>query len=324
MAISSRKLLPERPLSSNYTDPCVVFCDPTKNDSGFCPPPCLGICPSTCPLPPEPKTIDRPHPNKLHNHSPLLISMIVILASTFLLVVFYVIYTKFASRRRAIVSPGNRNHDHHHDFADEEQGPMVDNPIWYIATVGLQPSIINSISVCKFRKSDGLVEGTDCAVCLNEFQEDESLRLLPKCNHAFHIPCIDTWLRSRTNCPVCRAPIISNAADSSPLLSTSVESSSSLENSHVGGLEIGGSLGRSSRIRHSGEEGDLMRKSIRRTVSVDFDDLPNCQLVKLGEKCGEAGVQGDSSSSSSSIVKKEVSSLKRSMSCSGKIFSPKV
>ncbi|KAF1001522.1 hypothetical protein AG4045_000284, partial [Apium graveolens] len=52
--------------------------------------------------------------------------------------------------------------------------------------------------------------GTDCSVCLTEFQDDETLRLLPKCNHAFHIPCIDTWLRSHTTCPLCRAGIVPN------------------------------------------------------------------------------------------------------------------
>nr|GMC87740.1 RING-H2 finger protein ATL54 [Ipomoea batatas] len=77
-------------------------------------------------------------------------------------------------------------------------------------TVGLQSSIINAIAVCKYKRGEGLVEGTECAVCLNEFQDDETLRLLPKCNHAFHIPCIDTWLRSHTNCPLCRAGIVSN------------------------------------------------------------------------------------------------------------------
>nr|GMC78527.1 calmodulin-like protein 11 [Ipomoea batatas] len=96
------------------------------------------------------------------------------------------------------------------DFVDDDHALTVDHPIWYIRTVGLQSSIINAIAVCKYKRGEGLVEGTECAVCLNEFQDDETLRLLPKCNHAFHIPCIDTWLRSHTNCPLCRAGIVSN------------------------------------------------------------------------------------------------------------------
>lgn len=95
------------------------------------------------------------------------------------------------------------------EFLDQNHGPVIDHPIWYINTIGLQPSVINSITMVKYNKGGSLIEGTDCSVCLNEFQEDETLRLLPKCNHAFHIPCIDTWLRSHINCPLCRAGILS-------------------------------------------------------------------------------------------------------------------
>ncbi|XP_075652923.1 uncharacterized protein LOC142623401 [Castanea sativa] len=104
--------------------------------------------------------------------------------------------------------------DTQEDFFDEDREPVIDHPIWYINTVGLQQSIIDSITLCKYRKDEGLIDGTECSVCLSEFEEDESLRLLPKCSHAFHVPCIDTWLRSHKNCPLCRAPIVSDSAGS--------------------------------------------------------------------------------------------------------------
>lgn len=56
-----------------------------------------------------------------------------------------------------------------------------------------------------------VVEGTDCSVCLSELEENESLRLLPKCSHAFHVPCIDTWLKSHSSCPLCRSNIAAPA-----------------------------------------------------------------------------------------------------------------
>lgn len=65
----------------------------------------------------------------------------------------------------------------------------------------------------KFSKDGGVVEGSDCSVCLSEFEADETLRLLPNCKHAFHVSCIDTWLRSHTNCPLCRAGIVNNTVD---------------------------------------------------------------------------------------------------------------
>ncbi|CAN4092402.1 unnamed protein product [Withania somnifera] len=51
----------------------------------------------------------------------------------------------------------------------------------------------------------------ECAICLNEFEDDETLRLLPKCSHVFHPNCIDTWLLSHITCPVCRANLIPNS-----------------------------------------------------------------------------------------------------------------
>lgn len=47
----------------------------------------------------------------------------------------------------------------------------------------------------------------ECAVCLNEFEDDETLRLIPKCDHVFHPECIDAWLESHDTCPVCRADL---------------------------------------------------------------------------------------------------------------------
>ncbi|KZV23412.1 ring finger protein [Dorcoceras hygrometricum] len=54
----------------------------------------------------------------------------------------------------------------------------------------------------------GLKEHFDCAVCLCEFSEQDKLRLLPSCSHAFHIDCIDTWLLSNSTCPLCRGVIL--------------------------------------------------------------------------------------------------------------------
>lgn len=53
----------------------------------------------------------------------------------------------------------------------------------------------------------GLKEPFDCAVCLCEFAEQDKLRLLPMCSHAFHIHCIDTWLLSNSTCPLCRGTL---------------------------------------------------------------------------------------------------------------------
>ncbi|KAL1084298.1 hypothetical protein V6Z11_D09G255100 [Gossypium hirsutum] len=73
---------------------------------------------------------------------------------------------------------------------------------------GLDESVIRKIPIFQF-KNEG--ESCECAVCLNEFNQDEKLRIIPNCSHVFHIDCIDAWLQNNANCPLCRTSIcISN------------------------------------------------------------------------------------------------------------------
>ncbi|KAK6779303.1 hypothetical protein RDI58_021487 [Solanum bulbocastanum] len=44
-----------------------------------------------------------------------------------------------------------------------------------------------------------------CSICLAEFLEGDEVRVLSQCMHIFHVPCINVWLHSHRNCPLCRA-----------------------------------------------------------------------------------------------------------------------
>ncbi|XP_062080515.1 RING-H2 finger protein ATL16-like [Humulus lupulus] len=70
---------------------------------------------------------------------------------------------------------------------------------------GLDESVIREIPTFQFKEDYTSVFG--CVVCLNEFQVHETLRVLPNCNHAFHLDCIDIWLQKNANCPLCRTNI---------------------------------------------------------------------------------------------------------------------
>jgi len=73
-------------------------------------------------------------------------------------------------------------------------------------TRGLERDVIESFPV--FTYTAATRETLDCVVCLLEFEDNEQLRLLPNCNHAFHPECIDMWLLSHTTCPVCRKSLV--------------------------------------------------------------------------------------------------------------------
>ncbi|KAF8101678.1 hypothetical protein N665_0201s0005 [Sinapis alba] len=50
--------------------------------------------------------------------------------------------------------------------------------------------------------------GVECAVCLCEFEDEETLRLMPPCCHVFHADCVDVWLSEHSTCPLCRADLL--------------------------------------------------------------------------------------------------------------------
>ncbi|KAJ9179483.1 hypothetical protein P3X46_011266 [Hevea brasiliensis] len=68
---------------------------------------------------------------------------------------------------------------------------------------GLDLSVLRSLPVVIFQSKD-FKDGLECAVCLSEVAEGEKTRLLPKCNHGFHVDCIDMWFQSHSTCPLCR------------------------------------------------------------------------------------------------------------------------
>ncbi|XP_074581123.1 RING-H2 finger protein ATL1-like [Curcuma longa] len=141
---------------------------------------------SSPPLPPPP-------PPQIASFPILFISVAGILATSILLLTCYVFVIKCSlnehhSRRR------RWGHGHSASLS-----PAADQ------LGGVAESTIREIPTLRYRQLS--VGAAECAVCLSEFREQERIRLLPSCRHVFHIDCIDTWLQSNSNCPLCRGSI---------------------------------------------------------------------------------------------------------------------
>ncbi|KAF2291597.1 hypothetical protein GH714_026013 [Hevea brasiliensis] len=301
MAKKHRKLFPALS-ATNQTGDCPDFCDPA------CPYNCYPYADyyylSPSPPPPPPSLLPPEH-----HLSPYVIIIVALLASFFLVVSYYVIIAKscpgWCSSRNNRQPQGEAD-NMDEEFLDENQ---VDHPIWFITTAGLQQSIINSITVCKYKKGEGLIEGTECSVCLSEFQQDETLRLLPKCNHAFHISCIDTWLRSHTNCPLCRAHIVNDPV-TTPLILVNQNADNQntvvrtpMDDSEVDG-ESGNSQERNEQNRAGTEVGgEIVHVGNERIMKEDINSTENGDIEKIYES-------GDDFQ----IAKSEIQPVRRSVS----------
>lgn len=54
-------------------------------------------------------------------------------------------------------------------------------------------------------------EDARCSICLDDYEDRETLRVMPACLHNFHLTCIDVWLEMHSTCPICRLPLNSIA-----------------------------------------------------------------------------------------------------------------
>ncbi|KAL4561408.1 hypothetical protein LXL04_033574 [Taraxacum kok-saghyz] len=126
-------------------------------------------------------------------------SAIIVSASIYLLLRFISrrcsrTVTSFSTAENAVSDSRNENETHHHVICIDNDG-------------------VESLPLFTFSSLTGNIAGGDCAVCLSKFEAVDQLRLLPLCCHAFHVECIDAWLKSNQTCPLCRSTVNPTEAD---------------------------------------------------------------------------------------------------------------
>ncbi|RRT40367.1 hypothetical protein B296_00058575, partial [Ensete ventricosum] len=243
------------------------------------------------------------------DHPTLLPALPIALASLLTAAGIAILLTIFIYRRRrrrlAAASTATATATAEDPGPFENGGGEVEHHVWYIRTTGLDESTIGAITAWAYKAADGVLgdSPTDCAVCLSEFHDGELLRLLPKCGHAFHVGCIDTWLRSHVNCPLCRAPIVAptsapSGADPGTTFSSALSSpafsldgldpnsipSAVLDSNRIDGRQLGSGQGV---LEVERESEDL---ELRAAVPIVTDHIPNSEL-RLPSNIGEQGLE---------------------------------
>ncbi|KAE8683304.1 putative Flavonol synthase/flavanone 3-hydroxylase [Hibiscus syriacus] len=138
-----------------------------------------------------------------HKFNPSMEIVIVVLLTAFFFMGFFSVYIRQCADRRSRGGNWDWDWDGTVNFGRRSRRSMR----------GLDPSVIDSFPTFLYSTVKGFKMGKDtleCAVCLNEFEDDETLRMIPTCCHVFHPGCIDAWLSSHSTCPVCRANLVPN------------------------------------------------------------------------------------------------------------------
>ena len=53
-------------------------------------------------------------------------------------------------------------------------------------------------------------EDKECIICMDAFLEGIQITSYPMCNHKYHQTCLMEWLKTKTNCPMCRRGVRSS------------------------------------------------------------------------------------------------------------------
>ncbi|KAL6185461.1 hypothetical protein ACLB2K_041594 [Fragaria x ananassa] len=187
--------------------------------------------------------------------------------------------------------------------------------LFHLHDAGVDQSFIDTLPVFNYKAIIGLKNPFDCAVCLCEFEPEDKLRLLPKCSHAFHMECIDTWLLSHSTCPLCRSTLLPEFSQNntcSPIVL--VLESGSVENSreiNVSGRDHLAAVGRTGSVlgpnSHLGLHGDVelgvsqhksceivTKNEVNPNPAVAVDQEEKVVQVKLGKFRNVDGGEGSS------------------------------
>ncbi|PWA91407.1 zinc finger, RING/FYVE/PHD-type [Artemisia annua] len=144
--------------------------------------------------------------SKSTNQFPILaIAALCIVATAFLLVTYYFFVTRgcFHWQQMNVLRRFSLSRER---YNPDPLSSTYSTPPW--GGRGLDEALIREIPIWQYTESEGAKRSLyECVVCLNDFQEMDTLRILPSCNHAFHLDCIDIWLQNNANCPLCRLSI---------------------------------------------------------------------------------------------------------------------
>ncbi|KAK9058817.1 hypothetical protein SSX86_023660 [Deinandra increscens subsp. villosa] len=125
--------------------------------------------------------------------TPVIISVIGISTTALAVLFYHLLLVRYCIRRHAARMVALRT------FSGEE------------IPTGVDEKTLSTIPITTFKRPDNpesVTDQSECAVCLGDLEDGDTVRVLPDCTHLFHVKCIDEWFVGHTSCPVCRVPVV--------------------------------------------------------------------------------------------------------------------
>ncbi|CAN6467361.1 unnamed protein product [Victoria cruziana] len=140
---------------------------------------------------------------QVHGRSLLLV---LIIFSAILICTLLCLYARWVWRYRQLEESSRQQFSISSDALAAQHGQL-----------GLDAVTLGRLPVFLYKSPASIRPGSEdpqCAICLSVFREDQKVKLLPGCHHAFHPDCVDKWLSEQPSCPLCRsslAPVLATA-----------------------------------------------------------------------------------------------------------------
>lgn len=184
------------------------------------------------------------------------LTVLVLVTALFFMGFFSVYIRRFAEENSVNIS---RRRRYHPDSVASSSASTSSN--------GLDLSIVTSLPLFSYRGD--AKEPIECPICLSEFEDGETMKVIPYCCHVFHPQCIDTWFRTHVTCPLCRSTkllaakneVCLNAAEDGRVDRGATESTVDRGDAwvEVGRVVVASGVRRSSSGSSLGERGSLQR-----------------------------------------------------------------
>ncbi|KAK3224304.1 hypothetical protein Dsin_011329 [Dipteronia sinensis] len=137
-----------------------------------------------------------------HQYLSLCLTIITMVVIVFMLLITALYYCFFSRLNR--FPDHQQNHDHHATTSRQANHRELEAiAVFTYGTVSLPSSTLSS-------------ECEICAICLDEYVQEDTIRVLRRCKHMFHKDCIDEWMRKRSMnfiCPICRGSMIEQSVE---------------------------------------------------------------------------------------------------------------